>query len=106
MAFKCETKEYSMISLKQLRFDEKVADMVEANNSEFPSSLIDNIFSQDTFKLDQKRLNRILEGYDTSLPPIQVTREIGGKFSVANGRHRLCATIMKGGTEIPCEIVE
>jgi hypothetical protein len=105
MAFKCDTKEYKIIPLSLLLFDEKVADMVEANKKEFPDYLLNNIVCQDTFKLNQGRLDSILDGYNTSLPAISVVR-ISGKFSVENGRHRVCATIMNGGTEIPCEIVE
>ena len=75
--------------------------MVEENNGTFPVQLLKNINADGTFKLDQKRLDNILVGYDTGLPPIKVKKTLGGHFTVLNGRHRVCATILKGGTSVP-----
>ena len=103
MAYKRNKKEYSFISiqLSDLCFDERVADMVEEYGAEFPSSLLNNIFSANTFKLDPKRLVSVMDGYDTGLPPIAVKKVIGGKYQVLNGRHRVCATIIKNGDTVP-----
>ena len=105
MEFICNTKKFTIIPLSSLIFDEKVADMVDQNNVTFPNYLMNNISSYPTFKLDQTRLNRVLDGYNIALPAIKVVRTLGGKYSVENGRHRVCATIIKGCDRIACEIV-
>ena len=103
--FICDQNEYTVVALKELLFDEYVADMVDAQyGKSFPDDLLPNIYSTDTFKLDQVRLNRILGGYTIGIPPIDVIRQLGGKYQVVNGRHRVCATILKGGTTIACRI--
>ena len=105
MSFHCDSKEYTEIPLEDLRFDERVADMVEERKGNFPDKLLNNIYSSGSFKLDNSRLDRILEGYSTGLPPIQVVKEMS-KYVVMNGRHRVCATILNGGNKVACEIVE
>jgi len=105
MEFHCNSKEYVKIQLKQLYFDEKVADMVETNNHIFPSSLMNNIYATDSFGLDQKRLESVLLGYSKGLPPIEIQKVLGGKYNVMNGRHRVCATIINKGNYVPCRIV-
>ena len=105
MTFKTNEEEYIVISLKDLLFDERVADMVEHNKALFPSHLENNIFATDSFPLNKERLDRIISGYDKSLPPIKVTKGVGNKYIVQNGRHRVCATIMRGDDSIPCTIV-
>ena len=103
MAFTCDQKEYMSVSLSNLKFDEKVADMVKAQGAEFPVHLLNNIYVVDTFKLNQTRLDRIIHGYTSGLPPIVVKKELGGdKYILLNGRHRVCATLLIGGSTIPC----
>lgn len=87
--------------LKDLHFDKRVADMVEDQKVEFPVELVNNIFVTDTFKLNIKRLVSVLDGYESGLPPVQVKKK-SGKYIVVNGRHRVCATILKGGKTVAC----
>ncbi len=103
MAFKCDQKEYTSIALGNLRFDEHVADMVEDQGGEFPQDLLNSIYSAGTFKLDQTRLDRVMNGYETGLPPISVKKGMG-RYILLNGRHRIVATILNGGTTIPAII--
>lgn len=105
MAFNSNTKEYKMLTLASIRFDEKIADMVEKQGHVFPSALMNSIYSTETFKLDQGRLTRILDGYKTGLPPISVKKGLGDTFILVNGRHRICATIINGGDVIPAKII-
>ena len=106
MAFTCDQKEYKMIPLWGLRFDERVADMVEQQGHIFPPTLLSNIYDAGAYKLDQSRLDRILTGYKSGLPAIIVEKCLGDKFLLLNGRHRTCATILNGGVTIPAiEIV-
>lgn len=100
MSFVCDQKEYTPIPLSDLMFDERVADMIEKCGKVFPVSLINNIYDAGTFHLDQHRLTHILDGYDIGLPPISVKKTLGGKYEVLNGRHRVCATIIKGGSTV------
>lgn len=105
MVFTCDQKEYTEIRLVDIHFDECIADMVEERKCKFPDNMLNNIYHAGTFKLDGDRLDRILSGYSIGLPPIQVKKEIG-KYYVVNGRHRVCATIIKGGDTVACKIVE
>ena len=93
------------IELSKILFDEKVADMVESNNSTFPPELLNNLFATSSFPLTQKRLCRVLEGYDIGLPPIFVKKSLGDKYTLQNGRHRVTAAILFGDSIIP-SIVE
>jgi hypothetical protein len=103
MAFTCNHKEYMYITLSNLKFDERVSEMVEKQGVKFPYYLLNNIYNAGTFKLVQTRLDRILEGYEEGLPPVLV-KEFGGKYIVLNGRHRICATILRNGNTVPCTI--
>jgi hypothetical protein len=104
MAFTCNIKKYIMLPLTDLCFDERVADMVEDRMGKFPDNLLNNIYSTGAFKLDTTRLDRILSGYYRGLPPIKVVKDMD-KYTVMNGRHRVCATILNGGSTVACEIV-
>lgn len=101
MAYTCDTKEYTETPLTSLLFDEKIADMVEKNGGTFPPKLFNCLYAAETFHLDQKRLERIMTGWETGLPPVSVKEQIGGKYQVLNGRHRLAATILNGVDTIP-----
>ena len=101
MEFKSDSEEYTSVPINKLYFSERVADMVEANGKTFPDNLLNNIVEDGTFKLNQKRLDSILAGYDRGLPPIKVSNTSGSKLFVVNGRHRVCASIMKGAKTIP-----
>lgn len=90
------------ISMSELFFDEKVVDMVEKNGVVFPEYLLNNIYEQDTFPLDQTRLDSLLRA--KHVPLISVKR--GNKFIVLNGRHRICAAIIKQECDIDAEIIE
>ena len=106
--FVCNSKEYTIMSIKKLYFPERVAEMVEANKGIFPSYLEDkNIYLDGSFKMDQKRLDSIMERYETGLPAIKVDAKLTfyGLYKVLNGRHRLAATILKGGVNVPVCIV-
>ena len=107
MAFKCNDKEYNYttVPLSDLLFSERVADMVEECKGTFPDSLFGNIFDDGLFKLNKKRLDSVMNGYNTGeLPPISVMQTLGGKYKVLNGRHRVCATILMDGDTIPVKI--
>lgn len=106
MSFKPDTQEYISMRLRQLLFDEKVADMVEKNGGEFPPSLFNNLFATESYPLDQERFDRVLAGYDTGLPPITVEKGMGDKYIVQNGRHRVAATILRGDDIVPCMITK
>lgn len=90
------------ISISELCFDEKVIDMVEKNGIIFPEYLLNNTYEQDTFPLDQKRLNSLLHA--SHIPSISVKK--GRKFIVLNGRHRICAAIIKQEYFINVEVSE
>lgn len=96
------TNNFVLLPITSLLFDERVADMVEENKINFPDSLSRNIYDAGTFKLDQSRLDRILSGYKTGLPPIKVQKTLNGMYKVLNGRHRICAVIINQGNSIPC----
>ena len=106
MAFTSNTEEYININLRSLIFDNKVYDMVKQNRGFFPPYLINNIFYTDSFPLDQKRLNRIMSGYDNGLPPVYVQKVRKNMYQLQNGRHRVTATILKGGQNIPGKIID
>ena len=95
-------REYMTIYLTDLFFDENVADMVEYQDCKFPTTLLNNIYSTGAFKLNQQRLDSLLSIYKTGLPPISVKKEFGEKYTVINGRHRICATIINGDNTIQC----
>ena len=84
--------------IHKLLFDEKIADMVEANGKEFPSNMVKCLYATDTFPLDQERLDNILEGWKDGeqFPPISVKKQTLDRYQVLNGRHRVCAAILKG----------
>lgn len=105
MSYTCDQKEYTLIRLTDLRFDERIADMIDERKGVFPDNLLGNLYSTGAFKLNGDRLDSVLKGYSTGLPPIQVKKELG-KYCVLNGRHRVCATVLMRGDAIPCEIVE
>lgn len=105
MSFKADRQEYTNMMLTELLFDERVADMVEANGGEFPPSLFNNLFAIESYPLEQERLDRVMAGYDTGLPPIRVEKGMGGKYIVQNGRHRITATILRGDEIVPSRIV-
>lgn len=98
-------KGLKFIKLSDIRFDEKIADMVQANNAVFPSKLLNNLYAIDTFALTQERLDHILKGYDTGLPPIYVEESFGSKYTLINGRHRLTATILRRDSIVPSVII-
>jgi hypothetical protein len=100
MSYKCDTKEYTELLVSDLLFDEKVADMVEKNGYTFPPKLFNCLYDQNTFHLDQKRLDSVMAGWEIGLPPVSV-KENMGKYQVLNGRHRVAAAIMKGVDSIP-----
>lgn len=104
MVLTSKEKEYTIISIKDLIFSESVADAVD-NYQEFPEELMNNIQDDGTFALDQKRLNSVMIGYQHGLPPVTVEKALGGKFTLLNGRHRLCAAILNGDTSIQAQIV-
>jgi len=106
MSFKPDTQEYINMMLRQLLFDERVADMVEENGGEFPPSLLNNLFATESYPLDQERLDRVMAGYDTGLYPISVEKGMGDKYIVQNGRHRVAATILRGDEIVPVMIVK
>lgn len=105
MPFKCEYKKYTIIKISDLIFDEKVADMFEKySNHTFPKKYINNLYFVDSFKLDKHRLDSVIKGYYTGLPPISV-EQVNDKYILLNGRHRVTATILKNEDTIPCEII-
>jgi hypothetical protein len=102
----CNQKNYVILHITSLLFDERIADMVEKNKKNFPDSLSKNIYDAGTFKLSQDRLDRILTaGFDTNIPPINVKKTLNGMYKVIDGRHRICAIIMRGGTTVPSVVV-
>ena len=104
MVLSSDENEYTIIPIKDLIFSERVADAVE-KYQEFPEELMNNIHDDGTFALDQKSLNSVMVGYKNGLPPITVEKALGGKFTVLNGRYRVCATILNGDTSIQAQIV-
>jgi hypothetical protein len=88
-------------------FDHNIVNMVKSQNKLFPSELNNNIINNNSFPLNQKRLDRILEGYYKGLPPIRVEEVIEKElFIVFNGRHRIAATIIQEDSVIPVIIVK
>lgn len=101
MEFKSSDSEYTSVPITKLYFDNKVVDMVKINGGIFPEILIGNILTLNTFKLNQERLNSVFSVYETGLPPITVQKTNDGRIIVMNGRHRVCATILKGCESVP-----
>jgi hypothetical protein len=95
-----------LLSLKNLIIDEHIADIVESNGKFFPDELFNNLSCENTFKLNQTRLDSILLGYYTGLPAISVKLELNGKFQVINGRHRVAATIIMNCDKIFANILK
>ena len=106
-------KKMEKVHLKNLLFDEKVADLVEKNGIKFPENFLKNImYVPDSFPLQQSRLNKILEKYHTSsfgahtssfgaiAEPIFIIKTLGNKYKVENGRHRIAAAILKNNKDI------
>jgi hypothetical protein len=98
-------KGYIKLSLEDLIIDERIAEMMEQNKKTFPTYLNKNLYDRGTVLLTSNRLERILEGYKTGLPPIEVKPTLGGRYDVLNGRHRVCATIMNGDKYIYAFII-
>ena len=103
--FNCNETDYITISIDNLLFDERIADMVEQNGMIFPDSLLSNIYDAGTFHLNQERLIRVLSGYNENLPAVKVSKTLNNKYKVIDGRHRVCAAIMKGDLHVPCVVV-
>jgi hypothetical protein len=101
MAYICNTKEYTNVLISNLLFDEKIADMVEKNGGTFSPRLFKCLYGSGTFHLEQKRLDRVISGWKTGLPPVSVKKHTHGRFQVINGRHRVCATILNGADTVP-----
>jgi hypothetical protein len=101
MSYKCNTKEYSVIQFSDLKFDEKIADMLESMGKVFPETLLGNIYDAGTFKLDKERLDSVFKGYETGLPPITVKKNMYGKYTLVNGRHRVCAALYNNHLSAP-----
>ena len=97
------------VPLTHLTFDERIADMVEERNFCFPVALLGNIQDCGSFKLDNERLDRILNNYgseyDEPIPPIKIKKGFG-TYIVVNGRHRVCAAILNNSTSIQCVIID
>ena len=106
MAFITNTLKYRLIPLSEIKFSERVADMIDDNGGTFPDNLLNNIYYDGSFKLDQGRLDSIMGGYYQGLPPISVKKELGGKYLLLNGRHRVCATIIRDHLFIPSTICD
>ena len=103
MSYICNEK-YVNMKLTFLLFDERIVDMVEENKCIFPEKLLNNVVDMGTFKLNQQRLDSIMNAYNTGLPPIKIKLAID-IYIVLNGRHRVCSVILNGGSSIPCIIV-
>jgi hypothetical protein len=81
--------------------------MVKRQNKLFPQELKHNIINNNSFSLNQKRLDSVLKGYYKGLPPIRVEKTIEKeRFIVFNGRHRIAATIIQEDFMIPAVIVK
>lgn len=93
--------------ITDLMFDERIADMIEKRNGCFPVALLRNLYSSGAFKLNDERLDRILEGYDSGaeIPPINIKKGFD-TYTVVNGSHRICAALLKDRTTIRCIINE
>ena len=83
------------VLIKNLYFDEKIADMIEKKGFIFPPSLINCLVSLDTFPLDESKLTNILNNVNNLDAPISVVKSICNKYQVINGRHRICARILE-----------
>ena len=94
----------STLNISNLLFDEKVENMVEENGCLFPTKLLNNIIESNTFKLNQDKLQNVLN--KNNIKPIYVIKGLGEKYIVMNGRHRVCASIMNKCDTIECFIVE
>jgi hypothetical protein len=107
MSYKCcKTKEYIDVLVSELLFDEKIADIIEKNGYNFPYKLFDCLYEQDTFPLDQIRLDSIINGWEKGLPPVSVKKNNMGRYQLLNGRHRVAVTIMKSVDSIPASDIE
>jgi hypothetical protein len=86
--------------INDLIIDEHVADKVEERKGDI-SMYISAFEDMKTYPLDDKRLNRLINGYNNGsvIPPITVTKK-GCNWKVDNGRHRIAAHILLGRDRI------
>lgn len=90
-----------IIPLSFLVIDENIADIIQMYGGNFPSYLERNLQDMRTFKLSLERLEQIMNL--KNIPPIEV-KSCGSLYEVLNGRHRIAATILNGGTSILAKI--
>ena len=100
--YKCNEQGYSTIYLKHLIFDEKVADLVEAQRCKFPTELMDCLLDMPPVEMTHKQLSSIQKVYQVGLPAITVKENWTGTYNVTDGRHRIAAIILAGGDRAPC----
>jgi hypothetical protein len=100
MSYKCSDSEYIDVSLKDLIFGPAIKLMVVNRSGSFPTELEHCIQYTGAFNLTLWRLVEVQAGYDLGLPAISITED----KRVINGRHRVAATILRGGKTIPCKI--
>lgn len=105
--YKCFTPSKISIELKDLLFDERVADLLESFGTEFPSSLENNLFDDSKHSMDYPYLSSILDRYDDgSLTAVKVEKVWGDRYKVVKGKYKVCASILKGATSVPCRICQ
>jgi hypothetical protein len=56
--------------------------------------------------MDQRRVNRIADGFDFALFGVPLVSRRNGKVYCVDGQHRLAAAIKKGINKVPVQIVE
>lgn len=99
------------VPVNQIKIDRRVQHCVKRNGGLFPSHLEINIVDPPFVvgNMLNSKIDKIMDGYDSGqLPPIDVNviySEGKRMYSVVNGRHRLCATIIKGDAFIPVRVV-
>jgi hypothetical protein len=99
------------IDIRDLVFDERIADFIENRGKIFPPDLLNSIEERPTFKMSEHKLDNIFELWNEeeqtfeNLPPITVEHLWGNKYNVLNGRHRLCAHIMSAKKTINATVM-
>jgi hypothetical protein len=94
-----------VLKISKLIIDEHVADMLESLGYVFPEQLLNNLHAFDSYPLSNERIDSIIAGWD-KLAPIDVKKSLNNKYTILNGRHRVCVSLIKEIDTIRCIVEE
>jgi hypothetical protein len=86
----------STINISQLDLTEHISNMVKSNGGDMTPYEC-NVYMEMDFPMDQGRLDSVISGLkEGKTPPISVARQLGQRYSILNGRHRVAGSILLG----------